>query len=66
MAPDRRTFILHAVLLFICRAHRASEQVAETTKHKLREELTLLFDAERSDIISKYEMECNKLRYKTS
>ncbi|XP_060584200.1 golgin subfamily A member 4-like isoform X2 [Ruditapes philippinarum] len=44
------------------RAHRASEQVAETSKNKLKEELTLLFDAERSDIITKYESECNKLR----
>ncbi|XP_053387096.1 trichohyalin-like isoform X2 [Mercenaria mercenaria] len=44
------------------RAHRASEQVAETTRNKLRQELTLLFDAERSDIIAKYEKECSNLR----
>ncbi|WAR30209.1 CE152-like protein [Mya arenaria] len=44
------------------RAHRASEQVSETSRRKLQQELTIQFDGERSSIIARYEEELNNIR----
>ncbi|KAL3884693.1 hypothetical protein ACJMK2_024805 [Sinanodonta woodiana] len=44
------------------RVQRACEQVSETSREQLRQELTLEFDVERSRIINRYENECSKLR----
>ena len=44
------------------RVQRACDQVSETSRKQLREEMTLEFDTERSALIAKYEKERNSLR----
>ena len=50
------------IVVFFYRVQRACDQVSETSRTQLREEMTLHFDTERSALIAKYEKERNALR----